>query len=156
MTPWTGAHQAPLSMGFSRREYWSGLPFPSPGDLPDPGIKPRTPAIQADSLPTELPGDSQIYMYHIFFIHSLFWWLLRLVAQTVKCLPTMWETWVQSLGQEDLLEKGIYSSILAWGIPWKEGPGGLQSMGSQRAGHDWLTNTFTFNIIITNDIIIPW
>ena len=41
-TPWTVAHQAPLSMGFSRQEYWSGLPFPSPGDLPDPGIKPRS------------------------------------------------------------------------------------------------------------------
>ena len=50
-TPWTGAHQAPLSIRFSRQEYWSGLPFPSPGDLPDPGIKPRTPALQADSLP---------------------------------------------------------------------------------------------------------
>ena len=53
-TPWTVAHQAPLSMGFSRQEYWSELPFPSPGDLPDPGIKPRSPALQADSLPTEL------------------------------------------------------------------------------------------------------
>ena len=42
--PWTVAHQAPLSMEFSRQEYWSGLPFPSPGDLPDPGIKPRSPA----------------------------------------------------------------------------------------------------------------
>ena len=51
---WTVAHQAPLSMGFSRQEYWSGLPFPSPGDLLDPGIKPRSPAVQADSLPTEL------------------------------------------------------------------------------------------------------
>ena len=48
-TPWTVAHQAPLSMGFSRQEYWSGLPFPSPGDLPNPGIKPRSPALQADS-----------------------------------------------------------------------------------------------------------
>ena len=48
-TPWTGACQAPLSMGFSRQEYWSGLPFPSPGDLPDPGIEPRSPALQADS-----------------------------------------------------------------------------------------------------------
>ena len=56
MTPWTVAHQAPLSMGFSRREYWSGLPFPSPGDLPDPGIKPGSPALQADSLLTELQG----------------------------------------------------------------------------------------------------
>ena len=50
MTPWTVAHQAPLSMGFSRQEYWSGLPFPSLGDLPDPGIKPGSPAWQADSL----------------------------------------------------------------------------------------------------------
>ena len=45
--PWTVAHQAPLPMGFSRQEYWSGLPFPSPGDLPDPGIKPRSPALRA-------------------------------------------------------------------------------------------------------------
>ena len=53
VTPWTVARQAPLSMGFSRQAYWSGLPFPSPGDLPDPGIEPRSPALQADSLPTE-------------------------------------------------------------------------------------------------------
>ena len=52
-TPWTVACRAPLSMGFSRQEYWSGLPFPSPGDLPNPGIKPRSPALQADDLPTE-------------------------------------------------------------------------------------------------------
>ena len=49
-TPRTVARQAPLSMGFSRQEYWSGLPFPSPGDLPDPGIEPRSPALQADAL----------------------------------------------------------------------------------------------------------
>ena len=53
--PWTVAYQAPPSMGFSRQEYWSGLPFPSPGDLPDPGIKPRSPPLQADTLPSELP-----------------------------------------------------------------------------------------------------
>ena len=53
-TLWTVASQAPLSMGFFRQEYWSGLPFPFPGDLPDPGIKPRSPALQADSLPTDL------------------------------------------------------------------------------------------------------
>ena len=52
-TRWTGAHQAPLSMGFSRQEYWSGLPFPSPRDLPDPGNEPRSPALQADALPSE-------------------------------------------------------------------------------------------------------
>ena len=49
-TPWTVAHQAPPSMVFSRQEYWSGLPFPSPGDLPNPGIEPRSPALQADAL----------------------------------------------------------------------------------------------------------
>ena len=60
-TPWTVALQAPLSMEFSRQEYWSGLPFPSPGDLPNPGLKPRSPALQADSLPSEpirKPTDS--------------------------------------------------------------------------------------------------
>ena len=53
--PWTVAHQAPLSMGFSRQEYWSGLPFPTPGDLPDPRIEPGFPALQADSLPSKPP-----------------------------------------------------------------------------------------------------
>ena len=57
VTPWTVAHQAPLSMEFSSQEYWSGLPFPSPGDLPVPGIKPRSPTFQADSLPTKPAGE---------------------------------------------------------------------------------------------------
>ena len=52
-TPWTVAHQAPPSRGFSRQEYWSGLPFPSPGDLPDPGIEPRSPTLEADALTSE-------------------------------------------------------------------------------------------------------
>ena len=55
-TLWTVAHQAPPSMEFSRQEYWSGLPFPSPGYFLDPGIKPRSPALQADALPSEPPG----------------------------------------------------------------------------------------------------
>ena len=54
--PWTVAHQASLSMGFPRQESWSGLPFPSPGDLPDPGIEPGSPALQADTLTSEPPG----------------------------------------------------------------------------------------------------
>ena len=56
VTLWSIAHQAPLSMGFSRQEYWSGLPFSSPGDLPNPGIEPSSPALQAGSLTSELPG----------------------------------------------------------------------------------------------------
>ena len=54
--PWTVAYQAPSPMEFSRQEYWSGLPFPSPGDLPYPGIEPGSPALQTDSLPSEPPG----------------------------------------------------------------------------------------------------
>ena len=60
-TPWTVAHQAPLSIGFSRQENWSELPFPLPGDLPDPGIKPGSPALQADSCPTELQGKPLVF-----------------------------------------------------------------------------------------------
>ena len=122
-TPWTVARQAPPTMGFSRQEYWSGLSFPSPGDLPNPGIEPVS---------LVLAGG--------FFTRT------SLVAQTVKCLPTVRETWVRSLGQEDPLEKematysstlhGKYSSTLAWKIPWTEERGRLQSMGSQRVGHD--------------------
>ena len=64
VTPWTRAHQAPLSVGFSKQEYWSGLPFYSPGDLPNAGIKPESPvspALQADALPLEPSRGSIIY-----------------------------------------------------------------------------------------------
>ena len=69
-----------------------------------------------------------------------------LVAQIVKNPPVGWETWVPSLGQEDPLEKEMttHSSILAWRIPWTEEPGWLQSMGLQRVGLDWVTNTYFF------------
>ena len=60
-TPWTVTHQVPLSMGFSRQENWSGLPCPPPGDLPNPGIKPRSPELQAVSSPSEPPGK----LYHL-------------------------------------------------------------------------------------------
>ena len=58
-TPWTVAHQAPPSMEFSRQEYWSGLPFPPPGDLPNPGIEPGSPPLWADALLSEPPGNLQ-------------------------------------------------------------------------------------------------
>ena len=65
--PWTVAYQTPLSMGFSRQEYWSGLPFPSPGDLPDPGIEPGFPALEADALTSEPPGNISFYVSTILF-----------------------------------------------------------------------------------------
>ena len=74
--------------------------------------------------------------------HPCIWCRAFLVAQTVKNLPAIQEIWIWSLSQEDPLEKGIHSSILAWRIPWTEGSGGLQSMELQRVGHDkQLTHT---------------
>ena len=69
--PWTVAHQPPPSMGFSRQEYWRGLPFPSPGDLPNPGIEPRSPALRADALTSEPPGKPQIFgrKFHLLLFH---------------------------------------------------------------------------------------
>ena len=71
-TAWTVAHQAPLSMKLSRQEYWSGEPFLSSRDLPNPGIKPRSPALQVDALPSEAPGKPRVYTG----------WYIKL---TVKC-----------------------------------------------------------------------
>ena len=87
-TPWTVAHQAPLSMGFSRQEYWSGLPFPSPGDLRDPGIELGSSTLQADSLPAEPPGN------------PIVWY---------RCSVKLWE-WVSSardgVSLEELMSEG--------------------------------------------------
>ena len=88
-TPWTITYQTPLSMGFSKQEYWSGFPFLSPGDLPDPGIKPRSPALQADALPSEPPGKPknvqitvQLHSFHI---------LARLCSKSFKlCFSSTW------------------------------------------------------------------
>ena len=84
MTSWPVAHQAPLSREFSRQENWSGLPFPSPGDLPDPGIEPRSPASLADSSPSESPGkpkntgvDGLSLLQGIFLTQESNWSLLH-------------------------------------------------------------------------------
>ena len=118
-------------MEFCRQEQWSGLPFPSSEDLPNPGLlysrqiicvagqTPKRFFVQAPkkscNIQSGLPGGS-----------------------VVNNPPAMQETWVQSLGWEDPLEKEMatHSSILAWKIPWTEEPGGLQSMGLHRVGHD--------------------
>ena len=145
VTPWTVASQAPPSMGFLRQKYWSGLPFPFPGDLPNSGIEPESPALQADTLPSEPPGNfpSQRSSPHplqwkvdffFFFLNKRFITLwASLVAQLVKNLPSVRETWVRSLGWEDPLETGkaTHSSILDWRIPWT-----VSSMGLQRVRHD--------------------
>ena len=198
-TPWTRARQAPLCMEFSRQEYWSELPFPSPGNLPNPGIELRSPALQADALPSELLGKPKsevtqlcLTLYDLMdcslpgsSIHGIFQarileWvaisfsrgssqprdqtqvsphcrqtLYRLSHQrshnifTGSKHTTLWEwIWFLKLVKSHLnprKARATHSSI-AWKIPWTEEPGGLQSMGSQRVGHDWATSLslFTF------------
>ena len=102
VTPWTVAHQSPLSMGFSRQDYWSGLPFASPGDLPDPGIKPKPSAVAAGFFTTEPPGKSssqitsQIFQYNIWHIVNiqqqslLVFWMCTQLCQLCPnlCDPT--------------------------------------------------------------------
>ena len=121
-TLWNTAHQAPLSTGFSRQEYWSGLPFPPPGDLPHPGIEPTSLASPAlagrffnlpDLIPGlgRPPGDGKGYPPRCSWA--------SLVAQLVKSPPALRETWVRSLGGEGPLEKGTapHRSVLAWRVP---------------------------------------
>ena len=151
MTPWTVACRAPLSTGFPRQKYWSGLPFPSPGDLPDPEIEPESPALQADSLLTELHLIIPIYRDRI---------LVRMKVQRRQWHPTPvllpgkshgWRSLVgyspwdreESYTTERLhfhfhaleREMATHSSILAWRIPGMGEPGGLPSMGSHRVRH---------------------
>ena len=102
-TPWTVAHQAPPSMGFSRREYWSGLPFPSPEDLPNPGIEPRSPALRADALTSEPPWirvgelDSvNHYIYHCGQESLRRHGVALRVNKSLKC-----STWVQPQRQQN-------------------------------------------------------
>ena len=113
VTLWTVACQAPLSMGFSRQEYWSGLPFPSPGDLPDPGIKPRSPELPADSLPTEPPRKLMLEVESHVFLHLLTW-----VNRTTR---TLWskKTWESHMpwngtvgGQVFVFHSGLYHTLV--------------------------------------------
>ena len=85
-TPWIVTQQAPLSMGFSKQGYWSGLPVHSPGDLPDPGMEPRSPALQADSLPSEPPGKPHRPMDHIIkHAYTLWYQVTTLTAKVLNC-----------------------------------------------------------------------
>ena len=115
-TPWTIAYQAPPSMGLSRQEHWSGLPFPSPGDLPNPGIEPWSPALQTNALPSELPGKPMLITANATVVKSL----LADAGDTGS---------IPGLGRSPGEENGNPFQNLAWEIPWTEEPGGLQSVG---------------------------
>ena len=93
--PWTAALQAPPSMGFSRQEYWSGLPFPSPRDLSDPGIEPASPTLWADALSSEPPGNQEMTMKGFLFIiiflnFTILYWFchtLTWIRHGCTCVP---------------------------------------------------------------------
>ena len=151
-TSWTVALQAPLSIGFSRQEYWSGLPFPTPGHLPDPGIEPSSlvsPVLAGGFFTTEPPRSDSI---------------LSLVGHRVSGTPLQysclenpmdggaWWAAVHGVARSrtrlsnftftfhfHALEKEMatHSNVLAWRIPGTGEPGGLPSMGSHRIGHGW-------------------
>ena len=115
-TVWTIAHQAPLSMGFSRQEYWSGLPFASPGDIPNPGIEPRSPALQADALSSEPPGKPcRQYCLQIEkareFQKNIF--CFTDYAKAFDCVyhNKLWK----------ILRKMVKSLEIKWGVHWMKG-----------------------------------
>ena len=101
-------------MGFSGQEYWSGLPFLPSGDLPHPGIEPRSPALAERFFTAEPPGEPRSLYVYVYILS--FFMFSSVMAMEKKMAP--------------------HSSVLAWRIPGTEGPGGLPSMGSHRVGHD--------------------
>ena len=143
---WTVAHQAPLSMGFSRQESWSGLPCPPPGDLPNPGFE--SVCLMALALPSRFFTTTPSAKPMLFFILSkyIYLWIsvswVVLVIKNPLPMQEMQETQVQSPGWEDPLkgEMATHSSILACKIPWTEKPGDLQSTGHKET---WLSDTCT-------------
>ena len=114
----TLAYQAPPSMGFSRQEYWSGFPFPSPGNLPNPGIKPRSPTLQADTLPCESPA---CYRYNQVLILGA-----SQVALVVKNLPAIQKVgWIPRSRRASRTGNDNPLTYYCLENPWTEEPGGL-------------------------------
>ena len=126
------------SMGFSGQEYWSGLPFPSPGHLPNPGMEPRSPTLQTDSLPSEslgksleeCPTEGWIKKKCSPYIQGGFSGVTVAVF-SCQCRRLRFDPWVRKMPSR----RKWHSCHLAWEIPWAEEPGGLQSMGSKRVRH---------------------
>ena len=140
-TWWTVAYQDPLSTGFSRQKYWSGLSFPSPGNLPNPVIEPGSPALQADCLPSET--NSKFLLHHDNWKGFPSGSVGKESACNVGDLG-----WIPGSARSPEKEMATHSSILAWKIPRTEEPGGLQSMGLQTVIHNWLHSTSLFPAVL--------
>ena len=116
VTPWTVAWQAPLFMGFSRQEYWSAEPFPSPGDLPDPGIKIQSPALQADFLPSESPGKPiTIYKCMYVYLKCLYYFFHMSLGK----LHTSWLWGTRDPSPSEFLSRRTLSRSLLGPRAWK-------------------------------------
>ena len=151
-----------------------GKPFPSPGDLPNPRVEPRSPTLQADFLPAEAQGKPKntgvgslsllqwifpteesnrglLHCRRILYQLSYEGTSYQILIKVLLTSAAVQETWLWSLGWEDPLEEGMAtpSSILAWRIPWMEEPGELQCWGLQRVRHDWVTkhSTHSFGML---------
>ena len=140
VTLWTVAGQAPLSMGFFRQEYWSGLLCPPPGDLPDPGIKLGSPSWQADSLPLSHLGNGegngtpiQSSCLENLMDGGVWWAAVHGVAKSRTRLSNFTFTFCFHALEKEM---ATHSSVLVWRIPGTGEPSGLPSMGSHRVGHD--------------------
>ena len=136
-TPWTVAYQASPSMEFSRQEYWSGLPFPSSEDLPDPGIEPRSPKLQADALPSEPPGKPYPMVNHHGEEYES---AASQVTRVEKNLPANAGDLrdaglIPGSGRSPGVGNGNPNQYYCLGNLMDRGAW-LQSMGSQRVGHD--------------------
>ena len=146
MTTWTAAHQAPLSMEFSRPEYWSGLSFPSPGYLPDPGIEPMSPALQVNSLPSEPPGKPSCFCE------------CTLKRAQGPCTGT---TLRDVIGGEEKA-MGTHSSTLAWKNPMDGGAWWAAVSGVAQSWTRLSDFPFTFlfhsleNKMATHSSVLAW
>ena len=112
VTEWTGAHQAPLSMEFSRHNYWSGLPFPSPGDLSNQGIEPGSPALQVDSLPSESPRKLIFYLESLRSFPRTYMWLMT--ERQARCLIFNIMAYVSSTWIKHYFIQQVFTSYLRW------------------------------------------
>ena len=123
-TPWTVAYQASPSMGFSRQDYWSGLPFPSPGDLPDPGIEPGSPALEADALTSELSGK------HIYACICIYMFL--------RSTPWNMSVFIRSAENEDQEYRNSQVTVKAWSETHQVGGWDCRVFLLLRVPGDWV------------------